>query len=77
MLTQMLITAAKEAKYFRQEDGESSPTYKAAIDKIDEINHYIRASNPEKYWQDTDSDYRLLTSKWAAHRAVTKARNAD
>jgi hypothetical protein len=77
MLTQMLITAAKEAKYYREEDGESSPTYKESIDKIDEINHYIRATNPEKYWQDTDPDYRKLTSQWEAHRAVAKARNAD
>ena len=77
MLVQMLINAAKEAKYFREEDGESSTTYKEAIDKIDEINLYIRASSPEKYWQDNDPKYRVLTSKWAAHRAVTKARNAD
>lgn len=77
MLTQMLIGAAKEAKYFREEDGESSPTYKAAIDKIDEINHYIRASNPERFWQDNDPEYSKLTSQWEAHRAVTKAKNAD
>ncbi len=77
MLVQMLINAAKEAKYFRQEDGEASTSYKLAVDKIDEINTYIRASNPDKYWQDTDPKYRELTSKWAADRAVRKARNAD
>ena len=77
MLTQMLINASKEARYFRQEDGESSATYKMAIDKIDEINTYIRASNPEKFWVDGSKEYRKLTDKWQAmretHEALKKA----
>lgn len=77
MLTQMLITAGKEAQFCRQEDGETSTSYKVAMDKIDEINHYIRASNPDKFWKDTDPEYRKLTSKWEADRAIRQAKNAD
>lgn len=76
MLTQMLIAAGKESIYRREEDGENSTSHKEALDKIDEINGYIRASNPEKYWQANDPAYRQLTSKWDADRAVRKAKNA-
>lgn len=77
MLTQTLIAAGKETTYFRQEDGETSLTYKLAIDKIDEVNHYIRASHPERYWNDSDPGYQHLTSTWEAARAVRKAKNVD
>ena len=73
MLTQMLINAGKEATYCRKEDGENSVSYKNAIDKIDEINHYIRASSPEKFWQDGDPEYMKLTSRWDAKRAIARA----
>lgn len=76
MLTQMLIQAGKEAIYRREEDGENSTSHKEALDKIDEINGFIRSSDIKKYWQPNDPEYRKLTSKWDADRAVRKARNA-
>ena len=76
MLTQMLIAAGKEAKFARQEDGETSTAYKLAIDKIDEINIYIRASNPEKFWQEDDPEYQKLQRQWAVHRAPLLAQMA-
>jgi hypothetical protein len=76
MLIQMLIDAGKHSIFCREEDGENSVLHREALDKIDEINTYIRASNPEKYWQPNDPEYRKLTSKWDADRAVRKAKNA-
>lgn len=76
MLTQMLIEAGKHSIFCREEDGENSTSHKEALDKIDEINGYIRASDVKKYWQPNDPEYRKLTSKWDADRAVRKAKNA-
>ena len=76
MLTQMLIAAGKESIYRREEDGENSTSHQEALDKIDEINGFIRASDVQKYWQPHDPEYRKLTSKWDADRAVRKAKNA-
>ena len=76
MLTQMLIAAGKESIYRREEDGENSTSHQEALDKIDEINGFIRASDVKKYWQPNDPEYRKLTSKWDADRAVRKAKNA-
>lgn len=76
MLTQMLIAAGKESIFRRNEDGENSTSHQEALNKIDEINGFIRASDVKKYWQPNDPEYRKLTSKWDADRAVRKARNA-
>ena len=56
MLTQMLTAAGKEAIYRREEDGENSTSHKEALDKIDEINGFIRASDVQKYWQPNDPE---------------------
>lgn len=77
MLTQMLINAGKQAMYCRNHDGENSTAHREALDKIEEITRHIKLQNPEKFWDDDDPEYRKLTSKWAADRAVRKAKRAD
>ena len=76
MLTQMLITAGKEAMYYRNHDGENSVAHKEALDKIEEITHHIKTQNPEKFWQDDDPEYQKMTRQWAKHRAQVMAKVA-
>jgi len=73
MLTQMLVSAGKQAMYSRNQDGEGSTEHKEAADKIEEITRHLRAQNPEKYWVDGSKEYRALTDKWGAAREAREA----
>ena len=77
MYTKKLIEAGLACKSLRKTDftidAQDLPAHDKFIQKIDRIAAQMRKSNPEKFWVDGSSEYRVLTDAWQAERDMRAA----
>jgi|GEM_PF-2482244 len=73
MFDEMLKEAGKAAGEARRVYGVDSHEYKAAIDKIDEINHYWKQSAPRMFIAPDDPDLLERLAALDARNALAKA----